>query len=54
MRGIMDGIITTKALISDIHGGSNADATKSMNNRLNSVREDQIRLCLALIEGEVY
>ncbi|CAJ0543941.1 Ff.00g040030.m01.CDS01 [Fusarium sp. VM40] len=36
------------------HGGSDADATKSMNNRLNSVREDHIRLCLALMEDEVY
>jgi tyrosinase len=25
-----------------------------MNNRLNTVREDHIRLCLALIEDEVY
>ncbi|KAH7232954.1 common central domain of tyrosinase-domain-containing protein [Fusarium tricinctum] len=36
------------------HGGSDAAATKSMNNRLNTVREDQIRLCLALIEDKVY
>ncbi|GJC86338.1 tyrosinase [Colletotrichum liriopes] len=36
------------------HGGSDADATKKMNDLLNSVREDHIRLCLAMIEDQVY
>ncbi|KAF5586322.1 tyrosinase precursor (monophenol monooxygenase) [Fusarium pseudocircinatum] len=36
------------------YGGSDEKATQSMNEKLNSVREDRVRLCLALIEDEVY
>ncbi|KAH7311251.1 hypothetical protein B0I35DRAFT_481241 [Stachybotrys elegans] len=36
------------------HGGSDAHATKRMNDLLNSVREDQIRLCLNIIGDQVY
>ncbi|KAF5719305.1 tyrosinase precursor (monophenol monooxygenase) [Fusarium globosum] len=36
------------------HGGSDADATASLNAQLNQARENRIRLCLALIEDEVY
>ncbi|CVL03756.1 related to tyrosinase precursor (monophenol monooxygenase) [Fusarium mangiferae] len=36
------------------HGGSDEKATQSMNDKLNSIREDEIRLCLSLIEDEVY
>ncbi|KAF5583284.1 tyrosinase precursor (monophenol monooxygenase) [Fusarium pseudoanthophilum] len=36
------------------HGGSDADATASLNDDLNQERENRIRLCLALIEDEVY
>ncbi|KAF5690448.1 tyrosinase precursor (monophenol monooxygenase) [Fusarium circinatum] len=36
------------------HGGSDEKATKSLNDFLNRERENRIRLCLALIEDEVY
>ncbi|KAF5693620.1 tyrosinase precursor (monophenol monooxygenase) [Fusarium denticulatum] len=36
------------------HGGSDADATASLNDGLNQERENRIRLCLALVEDEVY
>ncbi|KAG5799174.1 hypothetical protein H9Q69_001806 [Fusarium xylarioides] len=36
------------------YGGSDEKATKSMNDMLNGVREDEIRICLAMIQDEVY
>ncbi|KAF5591026.1 tyrosinase precursor (monophenol monooxygenase) [Fusarium subglutinans] len=36
------------------HGGSDADAMERMNVQLNQDREGRIRLCLALMEDEVY
>ncbi|KAF5987868.1 Tyrosinase [Fusarium coicis] len=36
------------------HGGSDEKATASMNAKLNRIREDEIRICLALIQDEVY
>ncbi|RBQ80962.1 hypothetical protein FVER14953_10660 [Fusarium verticillioides] len=36
------------------HGGSDEKATERMNKKLNKVREDELRICLALMEDEVY
>ncbi|SCV49123.1 related to tyrosinase precursor (monophenol monooxygenase) [Fusarium fujikuroi] len=36
------------------YGGSSAEAMEKMNEQLNLKREDRIRMCLALMEDEVY
>ncbi|KAF5723958.1 tyrosinase precursor (monophenol monooxygenase) [Fusarium mundagurra] len=36
------------------YGGSDEKAMKDMNDMLNSVREDQIRICLSMMQDEVY
>ncbi|KAG8355486.1 hypothetical protein FVEN_g6792 [Fusarium venenatum] len=52
----VDNIPTQLASISETirHGGSNENATEKMNKLLNTVREDQVRHCLAMIEDKVY
>lgn len=36
------------------HGGSDEQAMERMNKKLNQHRENRIRICLALMEDEVY